>query len=335
MPFEKKEQTTPLLASAPRPTLYRTPPHVSNFEGPTGWYNLTVWLISSEVHELRSARWLLVPEPNLKNWLSQALAADALRLLAPVARALDMPLVPIKGVVLGRWLYEDTAERPLSDLDLLIRHRDREPLKNEIRRLGWQLVRDSEELRELAFIVGGVMVEAHAEVVRRDLTRLRVEDLLARATAESRTFGFEIRRLDDVDHTLLLLVELVKDWFVEANAHQPEDLERLLRRISHRAPDLIARAAEAGFTTGLHNAARWLAEAHHSEGFTNLLARVGPPPRRIQPFLVRQTWKARPPPRILGLGLSCWTNDRWSVRTRCLATIVRRGLWRAWGRDPR
>jgi hypothetical protein len=57
----------------------------------------------------------------------------------------------------------------------------------------------------------------------------------ARITRNSRipstrnlAFGFKIRRLDEVDHLLWLLIELVKDWFVETNAHQPEDAERLL-----------------------------------------------------------------------------------------------------------
>lgn len=270
----------------------------------------------------------------MQTWISQVLAEAALRALAPVFREARLPLCPVKGVLLGRVLYDDIAERPLSDVDLLIRGCDRRALRREAERLHWDVVRDSEELRELAFVVHGVHVEAHAEVVRRDLTTLSAEDLLARCATESSTFGFEICHLDDVDHILLLVIEIVKDWFVDANPHQPEDLDRLMRRISGRIPELIARAAEAGFSTGLYNAARWLAEEHASEPFRHLLEELGPPQRWMQPYLVRQTWKARRPVRTVGLALSCWTNDRWDVRTRCLATIARRGLWRALGKDP-
>jgi hypothetical protein len=274
------------------------------------------------------------PHRRLQRWVSQSLAVDALRTIAQPFHENGIPVCPVKGVVLGRWLYGDVAERPLCDLDVLIRRRDRAAVRREIERRGWRLVRDSEELGELEFIVGGFTVEAHAEVVRRDLTVLSVEDFLARSTKESETFGFEIHHIDDVDHTLLLCIEVVKDWFVEANAHQPEDLERMMARIAGRIPELIDRATEAGFVTGLYNAARWLAEEHGSESFRALLERLGSPRRKLQPYLVRRMWKAGSPNRHLGLAVSCWTNDRLPVRTRCLATIARRGAWRALGLDP-
>jgi hypothetical protein len=258
----------------------------------------------------------------------------ALQILAPTFRAQGLPLIPIKGIVLARWLYSDVADRPLRDLDLLIRRRDRLTLRDAANENGWPIVRDSDELGELEFQIQGVSVEAHAEVVRKGLTTFSAEDFLARSTLESDTFGFEIRRLDDVDHTLLLLIELVKDWFVEANAHQPEDLNRLMLRIPDRIPDLIGRATQAGFVTGLYNAARWLAEEQHSDPFQRLLIELGPPRRRVHPYLVRQIWKAKRPVRTAGLALSCWTNDSWEIRARCLATIARRGFWRALGRDP-
>jgi hypothetical protein len=267
-------------------------------------------------------------------WIAQRAAEEALRAIAPIFEQHNIPLCPVKGVVLARWLYIDIAERPLCDVDLLVRRRDCTALRHIIRQRKWKLVRDSEELGELAFVVGGMVVEAHAEVVRRDLTTFTAEDFLGRSSPDSATFGFEIRRLDDVDHILLLLIELVKDWFVEANAHQPEDAERLLRRVAHRTSDLIVRAHDAGFTTGLHNAARWLADKHRSEGFRALLDQLGPPPRKIQPYLVQRLWKAKHPSRTLGLALSCSTNDSWLVRSRCVATIVRRRLWRAAGWDP-
>jgi hypothetical protein len=270
----------------------------------------------------------------MENWIAQSMAADALRVLAPVFHEARIPLIPIKGIVLGRWLYEDIAQRPLSDLDLLIRRRDRGPLLREIQRLGWPVQRNSEELGELSFVAHGVVVEAHAEVVRRDLTRLTVEGLLARSTLDLQTFDFEIQRIDDVDHALLLVVEIVKDWFVDANPHQPGDLERLMAKVSERSGELIARAEEASFLTGLYNAATWMSEEHGSASFRNLLDRLGAPPRCLQPFLVRRLWRSRKPARVLGLGLSCWTNDRWDARTRCLVTIARRGLWRAAGLDP-
>jgi hypothetical protein len=268
-------------------------------------------------------------------WAAQTRAEHVLRVIAPIFKQGAIPLCPIKGVVLGRWLYDDVVDRPLSDVDLLVRPRERAALREAARKAGWRLVRASEELHELAFCVQGVVIEAHAEVVRRDLTALSADDLIERCSIDSTTFGFEIHRLDDLDHLIWLVVEVVKDWFVEANAHQPADLERLLARLLDRRSELIDRAQQAGFMTGLYNAARWMAEEHGSVAFRELLDWIGRPPRQVQPYVVRWLWKRNRPCRTLGLAASCFTNDVWSVRARCLGTIMRRRLFRAAGLDPR
>ena len=75
--------------------------------------------------------------------------------MSSVFRNCGVPLCPVKGVILARRLYSDVAQRPLSDVDLLIRRKDRQVIRREIERLRWRLVRDSEELGELEFVIGG------------------------------------------------------------------------------------------------------------------------------------------------------------------------------------
>ena len=51
----------------------------------------------------------------------------ATALVADVARRLShegIEVMPVKGALLQHWLYEDPADRPLTDIDLLVRASD-------------------------------------------------------------------------------------------------------------------------------------------------------------------------------------------------------------------
>ena len=135
------------------------------------------------------------------------------------------------------------------------------------------------ELGELAFVVSRVTVELHAYVGRRYLSRLTVDDVLARARIDRETFPFEILHLDDVDHFLLLVANVVKDGFVYANLHQPQDLERMLARIQSRLDEVVERARAGAFLTALHTTTAWMRDEHGSAGFAALAQRL-PPTRR-------------------------------------------------------
>jgi len=269
----------------------------------------------------------------------------AVRALADVAQALHgarVACLPVKGVVLARWLYEDVRDRPYVDVDLLVSRAAFGRAAAVVRAKEWRVFYRADEMGELSFMVGSVAVELHAEVGRIDLSRLTVDDVAARARPERETFPFEILHIDDVDHFLLLVLNVVKDGFTYANPHQPADLERMLARITPRLDEAVDRARAAALLTALRATTDWMADTHASAAFAALRARLPPADRRVfgtAVTLQRRLSRRRPerfagPAGMLGLALASLTPDDPTLRRHGLTRVLRRGLRRKLGQDP-
>jgi hypothetical protein len=281
-------------------------------------------------------------DARIRQLLVDTLAVNALAEVLEVARAAGVTAAPVKGVVLARWLYDAVAERPYRDLDLLVPRDGLAPLTAAVEARRWTLRHRSVEMGELEFEIGRLVVEVHAEFGRRDLTRLGNAEVLARARVDRATFPFEVLRIDDVDHLLLLAANVTKKSYTYANPHQPADLERLLVRLEPRWDELVARARAASFETGLRSVAAWMAEEHGSAVFARFLGAGPRGPRRLLPSVVRlhrrlderRGKRLESASGLFGLALATCTPDAWSLRGRGLARLVRRGVYRRLGRDP-
>ncbi|HLK91575.1 MAG TPA: nucleotidyltransferase family protein [Polyangia bacterium] len=278
----------------------------------------------------------------IRRLLFDTVAVSVLEKVLEAARAAGAAPAPVKGVVLARWLYDDVADRPYRDLDLLAARDDLPRLEDAVAARGWPVQVCSREMGELEFTVDRLTVEVHAEFGRRDLSRLTIADVLARGTLDGRTFPFEVRRIDDIDHLLLLVANVTKKSFTYANAHQPADLARLLERLRPRWDELAARARAARFTTALRLVSAWMAEERGSPAFAAFARLLPGPGRRLVPAAIAwQRRRDRRAPRrlesaagLLGLALATQTPDDLRLRVRGLARLVRRGLARRLGRDP-
>jgi len=262
--------------------------------------------------------------------LGQKALMTTAALLAPAA----VPVVPIKGIALAEWIYRPADDRPLRDVDLLISPTAFAACLKAMRSSGHPVSYASAELGEICVAIDGFPVELHGHFGRRELTSASVDEVLGRANPAT-LFACPILRIDDVDHLLLLAVNVVKDGFVWSNPHQVEDLKRMLEVLAagNRIPELLTRARQLAFMSGLHSVASWMAEAHGSAGYERLLPLLHPR-RRTYSLLARAVQQLPPRYRPLGLLLGCWTNDRLLVRTRATARLVHRGALRALGRTP-
>jgi hypothetical protein len=261
----------------------------------------------------------------MRNWNEQQRAEWSLYALAPRFEAAGLPLAPVKGLALGRWLYDDPADRGMRDLDLLIAPTQFASARALVRSSGWPVLYDSGAQRELLFMLDGFAVEIHGEIGRRDLTGIDAGRVLARARRDASSFRCPVLRIDDIDHFLLLAANVVKDRFTHANPHQARDLTLLWARLEAREDELVRRAEACGFGTGIRAVARWMAERHHDRRFSKLVARFEPGRRRAQGRAL-ELLSRYDSPFALGLAVACWTNDRLSVRTRCMRQLVTRGL---------
>jgi hypothetical protein len=269
-------------------------------------------------------------------------AVGVLRKIVEAAGLAGAVVAPVKGVVLSRWLYGDVAERPYRDLDILVGRGDLPRMEAAVAARGWPVKVYSREMGELEFTVDRVVVEIHAEFGRRDLSRLTVAEVLVRSVRDAGTFPFEIQRIDDVDHFLLLVANVTKKSFVYANPHQPGDLDRLLARLRPRWDELVARARAARFSTALREVAAWMADEQGSSPFAEFVPVLPPPARRLLPAAVawqrrrahRQPHRLASPSGLLGLALATQTPDDLGLRLRGLARLIRRGVVRRFGKDP-
>jgi hypothetical protein len=270
-----------------------------------------------------------------------AVVVRALGEVLALAGGVGARIAPVKGVVLSRWLYDEVAERPYRDLDLLLARADLPAMAAAVAARGWPLRHQSLEMGELEFSVGRVVVEVHAEFGRRDLSRLTTDEVLARAVPDRATFPFEIRRIDDIDHFLLLVANVMKKAFVYANRHQPADLERLLERLEPRWLELCSRIEAARCATAVKAIGTWMIEAHGSATFARF-ALVLPGRRPLLAAAIRRYRRQadRQPDRLasasglLGLALATLTPDDRRLQLRGLTRVVRRGVLRRLGRDP-
>jgi hypothetical protein len=275
----------------------------------------------------------------VRRLLFDTVAVSVLRKVVEAAASAGVTVAPVKGVVLSRWLYDDVSDRPYRDLDLLIARDDLARVRAAVEARGWPIQVHSPEMGELEFTVDRVTVELHAEFGRRDLSRLTIAELLARATVDGGTFPFEIRRIDDVDHFLLLVANVTKKAFTYANPHQPEDLERFVALLRPRWGELLERVR---FQTALRNVALWMADEHRSALFREFLGTMPAPRRRLLPAVI--AWQRRRDRRrperlasasgLVGLVLATQTPDDVRLRGRGLARLLRRGAARRLGRDP-
>jgi len=277
----------------------------------------------------------------VRRLLFDTVAVSVLRKVIDVATAAGVTVAPVKGVVLSRWLYDDVSDRPYRDLDILIARDALPRMFAAVDARGWPIQVHSPEMGELEFTVDRLTVEIHAEFGRRDLSRLSIADLLARATVDGRTFPFEIRRIDDIDHFLLLVANVTKKAFTYANAHQPDDLDRFVARLRPRWGELIERVRAARFLTAVRTVAVWMAEENGSALFGELLHAM-PASRRLLPALIgwQRRRDRRRPDRLasasglFGLVLATQTPDDVRLRGRGLIRLLRRGAARRLGRDP-
>jgi hypothetical protein len=278
----------------------------------------------------------------VRRLLFDTVAVSVLRKVVEAAASAGVMVAPVKGVVLSRWLYDDVSDRPYRDLDVIIARDDLPRMAAAVESRGWPVQVHSSEMGELEFTVDRMTVEIHAEFGRRDLSRLTTAELLARSAVDARTLLFEIRRIDDIDHFLLLVANVTKKSFTYANAHQPDDLERFIVRLRPRWAELVNRARAARFLTALRNVAVWMADENGSAKFAELVRVLPASRRRLLPAVIR--WQRRRDRRqpsrlgsasgLFGLLLATQTPDDPRLRFRGLARLVRRGLARRIGREP-
>ena len=254
-------------------------------------------------------------QERIRRLLFDTAAVHCTKQVTDLALTIGCSIAPVKGVVLSRWLYDHVYDRPYVDVDFLLARAGFARMAEAVGARGWPISYRSDDLGDLHFTVDRLSIEVHAEFSRRDLSLFSTDEVLARAEPDRATFPFEILRIDDIDHFLLLVANVTRKAFTYANAHQPADLERFLERFRPRWDQVVTRTASARLGTALRTVSEWMVEEHGSNAFAELVPLL---PRAREPVstalrLYRRFAKKQPnrlasTTGLLGLALATSTS---------------------------
>jgi hypothetical protein len=229
-----------------------------------------------------------VTPSKVAGWARHAHGRNVLEEVLRVCAKNDIPVAPVKGIVTGRWLYEDPSERWIQDIDLRIAPTNMRRMKQAGESAGWRVLDWSPIYRNLLFRVNGMMVELEAHIGPRGVCDLSVSEVLSRAKEQTEPFGFSHMQLEIHDHALLLILNAFKDKVVEANAGAIQDLERIAALSGFDPSRLAALAARTGVATIAFIVGDWLVRTRGAAAWRPVLAALGRPPRATYARLFEQ-----------------------------------------------
>lgn len=232
-------------------------------------------------------------------WVRQTAAVRALSLLVSALGAREV--LPVKGIVTARTLYDDPAERPISDVDVRIEGPRRlDGVVAFARENGHGIKGRSHAYDNVVLDIEGVEIDVECYVGPPGLCGLTVRSMLERSTLSEDVFGFPCAIPEPHDHALLLAVNVFKDKLVAAAPWSVEDLVRLAATPSFRPDDLAARARECRSAAIVWIVADWLAD--RSVVWRRVRDALGPrPPRLLYVALYR--WLSAHAPHALATRL--------------------------------
>jgi len=160
--------------------------------------------------------------------LFYATAVPALiREIAEILRPCGIPIMPLKGALLQRWVYGTRVFRPLSDVDVLVPPARFDEARAALRAVGFTVEREEQGGWEVALRrpEGLLEIDLHRRLSSTVRSGLRAEDLFARGRHDTTLFRTDVVLPDPRDLYSHLLLHLTLNWLARGSLHHPEDLE--------------------------------------------------------------------------------------------------------------
>ncbi|MCA9588032.1 MAG: nucleotidyltransferase family protein [Myxococcales bacterium] len=278
----------------------------------------------------------MAPSADLEAWGRHLAAREALRQMV-AALGVDR-VMPVKGVVTARWLYDDVIERPVVDLDVRVRRSDVARVAAEARARGWTIERSAPEYDNLVLDLGGMGVDVEAAVGPPGLCARTVDALFEDAVQVDELFGFAVLAPELHDHALLLAINAFKDKLAFTSDGCREDLARVVRLPTFDPGRLARLARRSRVAAVVWIVADWLADA--SDGWRAVRGALGPaPPRRLYVALAKSLISRAPLSLAARLVARAGSDDP-RARLRALRSAVawQLDVWRGpsdWRREGR
>jgi Uncharacterised nucleotidyltransferase len=195
-----------------------------------------------------------------KRWVTQMLAA---RMVARVASALGSRarVMPVKGVLVARRFYDDPAERPMSDCDLVLVGMGARDAARRLVAEGWRVAdwsNDPDVVDVAHPSIPGIHADLHSRPLPVGYGAVTAAWMADGATEDRRLFGVPVLVPDDRRLLVHLLGNILRDHIVNARAHTADDIARVLARSPHDVAAFAAVAHDARLRLGCWAALDWV-----------------------------------------------------------------------------
>ena len=236
--------------------------------------------------------------PTTANWLAHVKGARVFRTVATALAVRSIPVLPIKGLVTARLLYDDAALRPIRDVDIRLRGRDFGASMRVARACGWG-VQHVVLVGQAVWEVEGMQVDVKCALGPPGLCATSVDEVMARA--ESRFDPFDVAHLEPElnDHALMLVLNVFKDG-LRSTPWGVEDLRRIVQHERFDVETLVERAHAGCVATALWIVAGWLADTQEAPGWRLVKDRIGPRPPSERAAATYSLWRRSGIPRRVG-----------------------------------
>ena len=191
-------------------------------------------------------------------WITHEVATHLLREVASRCADVSIPLLPVKGVLTARLLYEDVADRIITDVDVRIRPRDFTPFLRMARAAGWRRVRIARTYCNLIYDFPGLSLDVEGSVGPPGLCGLTVDTMLSRATFFPLAPDFSVLAPEVHDHAVVLVINVFKDKMSAATVRAVSDVERIARHPSFSTDTFVERAVQSRIATIAWLVAGWM-----------------------------------------------------------------------------
>lgn len=196
-----------------------------------------------------------------KRWVTQMLAA---RMVARVATALGARarVMPVKGVLVARRFYDDPAERPMSDCDLVLVGMGARDAARRLVAEGWRVAdwsNDPDVVDVAHPSIPGIHADLHSRPLPVGYGAVTAAWMAEGATEDRRLFGVPVLVPDDRKLLVHLLGNILRDHIVNARAHTADDVARVLARSPRDVTSFAEVARDARLRLGCWAALDWVA----------------------------------------------------------------------------
>jgi hypothetical protein len=265
----------------------------------------------------------------IATWIQHERATVALKATLPILAAVRVRPVVVKGMVLAHWLYDDVADRPISDVDLRVMPQELPRVLKAMAAHGIRKNRPTRQLGAASFAVHDTLVEFETSVGPPGLCALTVRQIFARAHERILPSGLQVLEPEIHDHAVHLVVNVFKDKFFGAMPWSIRDLDLIVARLDIDHFLQRVRAAELRTVTWI--VADFMARERGNEIWNAIRRDLGSkPPRPLYVGVLRHLIDHHPlsvaTPAFARIGADSPGRRLWALSAAALGTA--HSLWR-------